>query len=146
MTDPVAKPDYESLLEDIATEKNSENPDQDEIERLEGLCFLFNVTPPMTDEEKSLFGYIRLNSDTTTFGTDPDYTEGPSGVYVGDSGDSLDYLDFQETDRTDIPQTGGSPLYDKTGRPIYDSNGIILTKENITFSVSDINTKLLSIS
>jgi hypothetical protein len=147
----MSRPDYFDLFSQIQT-KNSQIAQEDnesarnalisERDALVTQAYVFDVDPPMTDAEAALFGYIRLNTDTATFGTDIYGQE----IYVGDGGDVLDYADFVDQTPPVFADTGGTPLYDKTGKPILDSNGVIVTKENMTFSVSDINNKLLSIS
>jgi hypothetical protein len=134
-------------------------------------AYKFYVTPPATEEELALFDYIYLQpTDDTRYnvsaGEDPDYVK---AGYVGDDGPDITYDDFVDDSMTfneafsvNNPHIspgarfsesrnqddGGTPLLDKNGRILLDKNGRLLTVERYenSFSVSDINTKLQSIT
>lgn len=85
----MAKPDYATLLGQIAVEKNKETPNTALIEALTEECYVFNYDDLPTEQEKQLFsyvldGYVEDNPGRDEANTFVSYI----GVYFSDEGET----------------------------------------------------------
>jgi len=141
----MSRPDYFDLFSQIQT-KNSQIAQEDnesarnaliaQRDALEAQAYVFNDS--LSTFEQSFFAYVRPSTAEESTIRYSEFLD-----YLGDTRSFTDNPD--ELPSAPLPYIGGSPLYDKTGKIILDSAGNVLTQENITFSTSNINTKLTSI-